>query len=108
MDFSPRAFYSTAEDLCCEITFSSPAIGKGVQTRGACNLTASAVITLSLKTLMNLGWIVHYFTMDFAAQTGCFKYGRVRSCTFTQILAHAANNMEPKISDGQNVLAPTL
>ncbi len=55
MDFSPQALYSTAEDLCCEITFLSPALGMGALTRGACNLTASAVITLSLKTLMNLG-----------------------------------------------------
>lgn len=49
MDFSPWALYSTGEDWCCEMTFSSPAVGMGLLTRGACNLTATAVITLSLK-----------------------------------------------------------
>lgn len=49
MDFSPWALYSPGEDWCCEITFSSPSVGMGVLTHGACNFTATAVITLSLK-----------------------------------------------------------
>lgn len=72
MYFSPWALYSPGEDWCCEITFSSPAIGMGVLTHGACNFTATAVITLSLKLgepwinrgvfpdgLCFLNWLLH-------------------------------------------------
>lgn len=53
----------TAEDLYCGITFPILTIGMAALTRGPCNLTATAVITLSFrKTLMKLGRVVQNMT----------------------------------------------
>ena len=71
-------------------------MGTTVLTRGACNLTASAVFTLSLKTLMNLGRIVDHAIAVLAPQTGRSTYSM--SCRFPcRYSAGAKNSRRAKV-----------